>query len=246
MTWGPPRPQVPDMREADLKALSHIRIAALISIIGSIIGVAIPILLTSTGYIRAVIPSSGAPLGYTTSTLTLVLGLGVVGIAISVVSFWYYRDGFLALRGIDTRFSSSPTWALLVVIGLILVALAIVVLLAILLPILSCTGSTTMIPASCLNLGGLLGAVGLIFLAVIILLIGYIGTLVAIWRLGDRFGNSLFKIGAVLLIIPYVAFVGQILILVAASGAQTQLRQRPGFAMGMAPSIPSPPGPPSY
>lgn len=246
MTWGPPQVQPPDTRVTDLAALSKIWVAALISVVGSVLGIAVPLLLSSTGYFRIVIPASGSALPFAESALYTVLGLAVAGLAISMVAFWFYRDGFLAVRRVDNRFSSSPTWALLVIIGLILLVLGLAVLFASLIALVSCVGTATTIPASCVNLGGLLGGVALLFVAIIILLIGYIGTLVSIWRLGDRYGDSLFKIGAVLLIIPYVAFVGQILILVAASKAQTQVRQHPPGGYVTAPSVMSPPPPPPY
>jgi hypothetical protein len=242
--WGPPPVQPPDTRETDVAGLSKIWTAALISIIGTALSVAVLIAL-ETGYLRAALPASGSPLAITQTALGLVLGLAIVGLAISVVSFWYYREGFIAFRKVDPRFSSSPTWALLVIIGLILLVLGIAALFAELFSLISCVGpSTTTIPPGCINLGALLGSLGLVLVGAIILIIGYIGTLVAIWRLGDRFGNSLFKVGAVLLIFPYLSFVGQILVLVAASGARTQVRQRPQTGFGTMPSVMAPPPPP--
>jgi hypothetical protein len=244
MTWGPPQIQPPDTRETDVAGLSKIWTAALISIIGTALSVAVLVAL-ETGYLRAALPSSGSPLTITQTAVGIVLGLAIAGLAISVVSFWYYREGFVAFRKVDARFSSSPTWALMVIIGLILLALGVVALFAELLSLISCVGtSTTTIPPSCVNLGALLGSLGLLLIGAIILIIGYIGTLVAIWRLGDRYGNSLFKIGAVLLIFPYLSFVGQILVLVAASGARTQVQQRPGTGFATMPSMMAPPPPP--
>ena len=244
MTWGPPAVQVPNSREADLKGLSQVWVAALISILGSALGVAVPLALSSTGYFRVSIPAAGSALAFGQTAVYVVLGVALVGLAISIFSFYYYREGFLAFRTVDPRFSSSPTWALLVIIGLVLICLAFVAILAAFAQLIACTGTSTTIPASCLNVLAVLGGVGLLFVGVIVLLIGYIGTLVAIWRLGDRFGDSLFKVGAVLLIIPFLSIVGQILVLVAASGARSKVQQAPGYAM--APSMPYPPPPPPY
>jgi Protein of unknown function (DUF973) len=245
MSWGPPPVPPSDSRDTDLAALSKIWTAALISVVGSALGV-VALVLTTTGYFRFVIPRSGSALPFAVTALYIVLGLALVGIAVSVVSFWFYRDGFLAVRRVDARFSSSPTWALLVIIAAILLALGLVALFASLIATVSCVGTATTIPVSCVNLGGLLGGLGLFLIAIIVGFIGIVGTLVAIWRLGDRYNDSLFKIGAVLLIIPYASFVGQILILVAASKAQTTVRQWPGTGFAAAPSVMSPPPPPPY
>jgi uncharacterized protein DUF973 len=242
MTWVPQSAPVVDAPQTDLAALSNIWNAALIAIIGSALGVAVPLVLSSTGYYSFSVPAAGAPVRFTAAHAYAVLGVAVVGVVISVVSFWYYRRGFLALRGIDAKFASSPTWALLVIIGLPILALGLLALLASLLQLLACAGTSITIPASCVNVGSLLGGLGLLAIGLIVLFIGYIGTLVAIWRLGDRYGNSLFKIGAVLLIFPFLSIVGQILVLVASSSAQTTVRQRP--PMMLAPAFPSPPPPP--
>jgi Protein of unknown function (DUF973) len=244
MTWAPPQMQAPDTRETDVAGLSKIWMAALISIIGSALSVGVFVSL-NIGYVHVALPASGSPLTLTETAVGIVLGIAIVGLVITIISFWFYRDGFLALRKVDPKFSTSPTWALLVIVGLALLALGVIALFAELFSIISCVGTaTTMIPASCLNLGALLGVLGLVLVGAIILIVGYIGTLVAIWRLGDRFNNSLFKIAAVLLIFPYLSFVGQILILLAASGARTMVKQHPGMGYTTMPSVMAPPPPP--
>jgi hypothetical protein len=242
MPWAPQGPPPPNIREADLKGLSHVWTAALISIVGSALGVAVPLGLSSSGYFRISIPAAGSTVAYSLTALYVVLGVAVAGLAISLFSFYYYREGFLAFRSVDSRFSSSPTWAMLVIIGLVLLCLGLVALLAGLALLVACAGTSTTFPASCGGLGAVLGGAALLLVAVIVLLIGYIGVLVAIWRLGDRFGDSLFKVGAVLLIIPFLSVVGEILVLVAASGARSKIQQTPGYAA--APSVPYPPFPP--
>jgi hypothetical protein len=239
-------PQTPplDTRETDVEGLSKIWTAALISIIGTALGIAVFVAL-EVGYVRAALPASGSPLTLSEAAVGLVLALAIVGLATSAVSFWYYRNGFVAFRKVDPKFSTSPTWALLVIVGLVLLAVGVIVLSVELLSIVSCVGAPSKtIPASCVQPGALLGAVGLLLIGAIILIIGYVGSLVAIWRLGDRYGNSLFKIGAVLLIFPYLSFVGQILVLVASSQARTQVQQRPGTGFATMPSVMAPPPPP--
>ncbi len=239
--WGPQGIPPPDTREFDLHALSKIWIAALISVVGSALGVAVPFGLSSSGYFPLTIPTTGGTLSFGSTTLLAVFGVALVGLALSMVAFGFYRAGFVTLRGVDLRFSSAPTWALLVIVGLVVVWLGLLLALSGLLQLVSCTGATSPIPASCIPFGAVLGGAALLLVGAILLLVGYIGTLVAIWHLGDRYGESLFKIGAVLLIIPFLSIVGQILILVAASRVETHLRQRPVYPL--APSVGYPPPP---
>jgi Protein of unknown function (DUF973) len=242
LQWGPPGGSPPNTREADIRGLTQVFTAALISVIGSALGVAVPLALSSVGYISISIPATGSSVGYGVSAVYTVLGIAIVGLAISILALWLYREGFLAIRPVDNRFSSSPTWALLAIVGLIMVCLGLVAVLVGLVQLLTCSGAATTVPVSCVPLGALLGGAALLVIGLIVLLIGYIGTLVAIWRLGDRYDTSLFKIGAVLLIIPFLSIVGQILVLVAAHGARTRVEAGPAYSM--APSIGYPPPPP--
>jgi hypothetical protein len=243
MTWGPPAVTTPDTSRTDIAGLSKIWTAAAVAIAGSVLGIVV-LVAVNAGYVRTSLPMSGSPLSVATTALEILLGVGLVGLVISVVSYWYYRDGFVFLRTVDTRFSSTPTWVLLVIAGIVFVGIAFTILVAAILSLVSCAGNASVIPPSCIVPGNLLGPLVLLLFAGIIALVGFIGTLVGIWRLGDRYGNSLFKIGAVLLIIPYVNLVGQILILVAAGGARAQIQARPGIGFTTMPSVMSPPSPP--
>ena len=250
--WGPSRVWAPhgappsvDVRQADLAALSRIKLAALIAVVGAALGVALPLALSSLGYFTFTVPTAGGTFSYSQTSLALPIGTVLVGLALTLVSLWFYRDGFQTIRAVDDRFRSAPTYVLLAIIGIVVVLLGLVLLLVELFQILSCAVSGAPIPTSCISLGGVLGGLALALIGVILLLIGYIGMLVAIWRLGTRYGDSLFKIGAVLLIFPYLSVVGQILILVAASRAESQVRQHAAVPT-YAPSVTTPPPPPPY
>ena len=241
--WGLRTPSpLADTRRADLAALAQVRWAALVALIGSLLGVVV-LVLTTTGYYEFGIPAAGSALRVNQAALVALLAVGEGGLGITAVSFGFYRGGFLALRPTDPRFRTSPTWTLLAIVGILLVALGLAVVVGGLLELLACTGgSTASVPAACVDLGTLLGGAVVVFVGGVVALVGLVGTIVAVWRLGDRFDDSFFKIGAILLIIPYASIVGQILVLVATSRAKTKVEQHPPFAM--APSFPTwpPPG----
>lgn len=255
-SWGGPNPfgtappALPPFHPSnDLAALSRFRVAAVVAILGVAASTVLSSVLSSGGYLgfpggsSSFRPFTGGTFPtFTTMFLVLVIASVLVGIAFLLVSLWFFRTGFVELRSVDPRFARSPTWTLLSMIGLVIVAPGVVVVLLTVSKIASCAGTTVPVPPACLDLGTLLGGGALFLVGGILAIVGFIGTLVAIWRLGDRYGESLFKVGAVLLIFPLVSLVGQILIFVAARGATSRLNQPRGPVF--APSIPSAPPPP--
>ncbi len=53
-------------------------------------------------------------------------------------------------------------------------------------------------------------------IAAIVLFAGYIGLLVGIWRLGSRYSEWMFKVGAIFLLIPFLNVAGAVFVLIAA------------------------------
>ena len=88
---------------------------------------------------------------------------------------------------------------------------------------ITCAGSGNPITSACLNVGTLLGIVAVMGITAIIILVGYIGLLIGIWRLGSRYSSDGFKVGAVLLIFPVLSVAGAILILVSARNARARI-----------------------
>ncbi len=112
---------------------------------------------------------------------------------------------------------------LLIFVGIAIVLAVGVALLALVFQAITCAGAGNPVTSACLNLGTFLDLILLLGVAAILALIGYIGLLIGIWRLGTRYGESLFKVGAVLLIIPLLSVIGVILILVAARSSRAKL-----------------------
>ncbi len=230
-----------------------VRNGALVAVVGALLSLGFEV-LDLTGALPVSLVTTGAVVHVATDAVVLVLLLGVLGFIIDLVSLGFFRGGFRYLRPHDPRFSTTPTFALLAMIGVALAVLAFVALFAILIPTINCIAST---PAggnatTCVNVAGLLGVVGLILLAAILALVGFIGTLVGIWRLGARYHNDLFKVGAVLMIIPFASVVGSILVLIGAQSTLAQLPATAGPSYAVATPLPSPsyypppppPGPP--
>jgi hypothetical protein len=67
----------------------------------------------------------------------------------------------------------------------------------------------------------------LLFVVAIVLLIGAIGLLIGIWRLGTRYQEGLLKVAAILLILPVLNIVGFVLILVASRSLRNRIGSGP-------------------
>jgi len=161
---------------------------------------------------------------------TLVFGplfyvVVIVSAALSVVTILLLRASFRELVPVDSRFSTPSTLALLLIVGVVVVLIGLVPLIAGAPTLSGCvvTSGNTTLPGNCSGLGDLIIG-GLVILAgAILVLIGYIGCLIGVWRFGSRFQNSLFKVGAVLLLFPVLNVVAAILILIAAQSERTRV-----------------------
>lgn len=205
----------------DVRALRSVAWAALVALIGAVVSL---VVLFTGGLSLSVGASSG---GSTSSlpggsALWLELGVVVVADAFVLVEVGLFRSAFRTLAARDARFRTPASLALVLLIALVLLVPLYAWTIVLIASVLSCTGTATSIPASCIS-SALLGAALLLIVVAIAALVGYVGLLVGIWRLGGRFADSRFKIGAVLLIFPLLNLVGAILILLAARARRSAL-----------------------
>lgn len=148
--------------------------------------------------------------------------LAVVGVLL-VLELAFLRYGLRSLSEVDSRFSTPSRFSLLALIGLPFVVGGAALLLYMVSQASQCAG-TGPLTRSCLPVTPLLWTAVLMVIAAIVGVVGYVvGILLGIWRMGTRYRNDLFKVGAILLIFPYLSFVGWILILVGTF----QLEHRP-------------------
>lgn len=154
--------------------------------------------------------------------------------ALGVTEILLFRSAFRRLADVDRTFSTPATFALLACIGVLLALVGVGLLLDALYHAVQCAGSGVPIPSSCLLTGTFWGGVGLAGIGAIVAVIGFLGILLGIWRLGTRFGDTKFKVGAILLIFPLLNILGAILILLGAREAVGKI-ERPS-------TFPVPPG----
>jgi uncharacterized protein DUF973 len=215
---------VPAFGGADRLALLNVRLAAILGLVGVILSfVALFITPAIAAFTGATTTASGSAFSIDLTDILLLAGLVGVGVVLVLLQLWYYRQAFHGLARTDPRFSTPSTLALLAFVALVIIVLMIGALLGLVYQAFVCAGSGGVITSTCINGAEVLGVVLLLVIAALVYVVGYIGLLIGIWRLGTRYGESMFKVGAVLLIIPLLNVVGLILILVAAQSARGKI-----------------------
>lgn len=213
---------------SDEVALSHVTTAVILGLVGIVLSLVVEFASPVVSIFDVTTVGSGSSVSLSPSALLLVGTLLTVGVALTMAELWFYRRAFLALAGGDPRFRTPSRLVLLALISIAIVVVAAFGFFAIVYQAVVCSGAGNPISTVCVNVGALLAFLVVLLCCVVGLVVGYIGLLVGIWRLGTRYGEDMFKVGAVLLIFPVLNFVGAILILVAARSAAARLPSRGG------------------
>lgn len=221
----------PAFGAADRTALSDVNLAAIIALAGIILSLvnlfnSSALSLYSTTTVGTVTSISGNQTAF-----YWVAVLGATGLVLTLVELWLFRRAFRTLSPHDASFLTPGTLTLVAMVGLTILVLVVLGLLAVVYQAIQCAGPGNAVTTRCLDLGTLLGLFAILLIAAIVVLVGYIGFLIGIWRLGTRYGEDMFKAGAILLIIPVLNVVGVVLILLATRSARRKVQ-------GASPSVP--------
>jgi Protein of unknown function (DUF973) len=214
-------------RQREVTALSKVSLAAALGLIGAILSF-VELFATPATSLSGSTVNGSPTFVLSVETLYFIGAVAGIGLVFGLVELLFYRQAFATLAAVDPRFSTPSSLVLAAMVGLVIVVLAGVGLFVVVYQAILCAGAGSPITSTCLDAGTLLGLVGLLVVAALIVFVGYIGLLVGIWRLGTRYDESLFKVGAVLLIIPVLNLVGLILIIVAARAARNKAGRAPG------------------
>ncbi|MGA7649177.1 MAG: DUF973 family protein [Thermoplasmata archaeon] len=203
-------------RSVDRVALSNVTLAAIMGLAGVVLSLLALLDTPAFSLIGVTTVGSGTSLSVNTSGLYLLGAVGGGGIAFTLLELWFYRRAFRTLARQDRRFSTPTTLVWLAMVAVVIIVAAVVALLVVLYDAILCAGAGYVLTSRCLNVGELLALAGIVAIAAIVLLAGYIGLLIGIWRLGTRYGEWMFKVGAIFMIIPFLNVAGTIFILIAA------------------------------
>ena len=215
-----PMAAAPSFGEVDRVALSSVSLAAILGLVGAVLGFLTLLVAPVSSIVSTSTSGSGTSVSLNLSGLYLLVVVAGIGLVLTILELWFYRQAFRALAPGDRRFATPATLVLVALVALVIVILAAIGLVDLVYQAILCSGSGNPITSTCINVGNILGLAAVVGIGAIILLVGFIGLLIGIWRLGTRYGEGMFKVGAILLIFPVLNFVGLILILLAARSAR--------------------------
>lgn len=199
-------------RPVDRRALRTVRWASVLGLVSSFVGL-VALAVPGFAQVFSVTSTNAGPVLSTNATSVFGVYLAAAAV-LGLVELFLYRSAYRTLTGVSREFSTPSTLSLLAIVGVLLALIGVGVLFAALVQAIHCVGPGNPLTSACLSGGGFWAAVALLVTGGLLAIVGFIGILIGLWRLGRRFDRSVFQLAAVLLIIPYVSIVGQILILV--------------------------------
>ncbi len=198
-------------RPFDRVALKQVLLAALLALANALSVILVSVAFSEWG---SLVTFAGATGGVTVSVppLWVAIALAISGAIIAIAEILAFRAAFGGLAYFDRRFATPAKLASLMLIGSLVVLVAGVVLLDFLYGAVQCAGTGNVVPASCISLSTLWLGLALAGVGGLVTLVGYLGVVVGVWRLGGRYRVGLFRVGAVLLLIPFVSALGSIIV----------------------------------
>lgn len=215
--FGPPGSVGRDTRPDDRASLHDVFVAAVLGLVGAVISLVALFGSAALNVFESHTTSSGSTSYGLNQTALATLGLLVaIGVVLELIELGLYYRAFTRMAGFDIDFATPAKLTLLLLISVILSLGLFVGLVAGLEQALICSGGSQL-DSACISLGAFLALLVGLLIVEIIALIGFFGGLVlGTWRLGYRYNDGLFRVGAILTIFPVLNIVGQILIIVAA------------------------------
>jgi uncharacterized membrane protein len=201
--------------------------AAITSLVSLIITIVAPIaIIFATGieiHYGAFHVGSGA---YSSSVFEQLVVVVVVGFLVALIALVLYVLSFSAFRKVQDNFGGPRALVVVGLVGTLLVFLGLAEVLQQFLATASCLGTNS--PTSCVSLSTFYGAVLAIFFGFILAIVGWIGLVIGLYRIGKRYDSTITKVGAILTIIPVLTLIAPILILAGVSSSLHELRARAG------------------
>ena len=221
---------VPPPTDVDLTAAASLKNGSLVAVIGEALS-----FFSFTLLIGFILNPYSLISTFALSGLVGYMVVLLVGLILGIVSLVMYRHAFVDLTRVDLNsFKTPASFLKLYYIGLILLLVGAIVLIL---------GMLAAISALSIGLlfGFLILSVIVWIVAAILMILGLIGLVLGLWRAGERYNNTLIKIGGILYIIPYASVVAPILVLIGANSVEKQMnsggfqavQQSGSFSQGM-------------
>ncbi|HTW54986.1 MAG TPA: DUF973 family protein [Thermoplasmata archaeon] len=208
---GPQDPRMtPEGRAAEGRGLRAVRAAMLLAVVGALFGVGEQVYARLTPFLS--VGRTGSGLDLTLGNLAGIEVVIAIAAALTVAEFAFLRIGFSSLVGIVPGESTPAALAVVAAVGFLMLFGGVALLFEAFRRAIQCAGGVQPIPTSCLVNSTLGGGIALLVLGAIVGLVGYIGVLIGLYRIGDAYRDSTIKVGTILLIFPFISVIGAILI----------------------------------
>ena len=209
-----PQQPTPETAQREAKVFGKLRLFGILGMAGAVLGILVLLsgnflILLAAG--RGAAQAAGGVLIFDAVILIAELATGVYSIVV-------IRSAFRLLSAVDPRFHTPASLVTIFIAGLIFVFPPILLIITL--------GSATA-PAS-LTAGVLLAVGLLIIVGAVLVILGAIGLLLGLWRVGTRYNDSLFKIAAICYLIPFLSIVSSILIYVSSTSFLRRWSGGPG------------------
>jgi Protein of unknown function (DUF973) len=223
--------------EVEISGVRRIQFGAIAGILGIALGALAPIYLLFVLGIG--LSTSTATVGSASQTYSLIETLILVlffGVALLLVSFVLYAAGFAKLRRADPKFTAPLALSVIGLLGFLLLVAVVGLLAGLVLQVVSC-GGPGKATAACVTLSAVTIDPILLLVGLAVGVIGWVGIILGVYRVGRRYGSTITRIGAILYAVPVAEIVAPILILIGSRSILRRLRESP--------EIPTPPPDPS-
>jgi hypothetical protein len=147
-----------------------------------------------------------------------------IGFLVALVALALYVVSFGAFRKVQANFGAPRALVVVGVIGTFLVFVGLVEVLEQFLMVSSCVGASS--PTTCVSLSSFYGAVLAIFFGFILAVVGWIGLVIGLYRIGNRYNSTITKVGAILTILPVVSLIAPILVIVGVTSSIHEVQSR--------------------
>jgi hypothetical protein len=225
---APYLPPDPKVAAAERSGIQRARIASLSILLALIVVIVGPIVLLVIDGVS--IARFGIHFGtntFTVALLTQIVEVLAVGLALLVIAIILYLASFAAFRRVQPGFTGPLVLGIVGALGFLLILGGVASYLSQIFSAVAC--SQVNAPASCVNFTSIFIALGAVLLGALLALIGWIGLIIGIYRIGKRYHSTLTKVGAILYIVPVLNIIAPILVFIGVSGIR--------------PSLPTPPPP---
>ncbi|ABP95074.1 MULTISPECIES: DUF973 family protein [Metallosphaera] len=215
-----------NFNQIEVESLSRLKTSAFLGILGSVIVAVYSITYYLVFLPNALVQGQVQPLPITRFLIIPNIVVDLIAGVIQLLVFYHARQGFKGLSSLNIPTKNGITGATILmifaIVGLLGVVPSLIFLQSVALPSLTFVRPGPPPSPSSLILLGILAIALLIFA-----IVGFVGLVLVIiseYSLGTRYGEGFIKLGSILQVIPFLNFIGYILLYLGFSNSVNKVR----------------------